>query len=534
MSKPVDPEHFAQALLTAAERDASRPFARFADTELTYGQAAAEVAAVAGALRSLGVGRGDLVAVMLPNCADFLRVWLGTLHLAAVAAPLHTGFRGDGLRHVLGLTRAEVLVLDEAYVDAVAEVAGALTELRTVVFRGDVDRAREAFPGVDVVDLRDLRDHAPVAIEHTGGSDLAMLLFTSGSTGLSKGCMLPHRFLARHAELFSRHMGFRASDVLYCPFPLFHADAALLTVGAALSVGATAAIGERFSVSGFWAEVRAFRATVFDFMGATLTMLHQRPPAEDDADNPVRLAWGAPMPGFADDFERRFDLKLVEGYGSSDAGIVVYHPLDAPRRGACGRPVDPFQIDLLDAEGFVVPTGEVGEIAVRASEPAMLSQGYFGMPEATLDAFRDQRFHTGDLARFDEDGYLHYVGRVKDVIRRRGENISASEVEAVLEQHPEVLEAAAYPVPSELTEDEVMAAVVVEDHSDLTPSALREFCLARMARHMVPRYLDFVGDLPRTATEKVDKTTLRERGITATADDATAVRAGDEGATRVV
>lgn len=533
MSRPGEPQHFARELLTRADRDPARPFARFADTELTYGQAELQVAAVAGALRSLGVGRGDLVALMLPNCADFLRVWFGTLHLAAVAAPLHTGFRGDGLRHVLGLTRARVLVLDEAYVDAVGEVAGSLTELRTIVFRGDVDRARETFPGVDVVDLRELLDHAPVAIERTGGSDLAMLLFTSGSTGLSKGCMLPHRFLARHAELFSQHMGFRASDVLYCPFPLFHADAALLTVGAALSVGATAAIGERFSVSGFWAEVRAFEATVFDFMGATLTMLHQCPPDARDADNPVRLAWGAPMPSCADDFERRFDLRLVEGYGSSDAGIVVYHPLAAPRRGACGRPVDPFQVELVDAEGFVVSTGEVGEITVRASEPAMLSQGYFGMPEATLEAFRDQRFHTGDLARFDDDGYLHFAGRVKDVIRRRGENISATEVEAVLEQHPEVLEAAAYPVPSELTEDEVMAAVVLDADSELTPAALREFCRPRMARHMVPRYLDFVDDLPKTATEKTDKATLRERGITATTDDALAVKGAGEGTARV-
>jgi crotonobetaine/carnitine-CoA ligase len=348
-----------------------------------------------------------------------------------------------------------------------------------------------------------------------------MVLFTSGTTGVSKGCLLSHRYTLRQAQLMVEHLRLTPDDVLYCPFPLFHLDALVLTVGPALVLGATAAIGERFSVSGFWPEVRRFGATVFDFMGATLTMLHKQPPAADDADNPVRLAWGVPVPEFADEFERRFGLQLVELYGSTDAGLPIYHPIDEPRRpGSCGKVIDAYQVRLAGPDGFEVPVGEVGEILVRANEPSLMSDGYLGMPEATLAARRDLWFHTGDLARRDADGYHYFVGRRSDTIRRRGENISAFEVEEVVKLHPDVLDAAAYGVPSELTEDDVMVAVVPRPGCVIDPAELIAFCAERAARHMLPRYVDVVADLPRTPTEKVRKELLRERGVTATTWDA--------------
>ena len=318
----------------------------------------------------------------------------------------------------------------------------------------------------------------------------------------------------------AEHLGFRDDDVLYCPFPLFHIDATVLTVAPALVLGTTAAIGERFSVSGFWSEVRRFGATVFDFMGATLTMVHKQPEQPDDADNPVRLAWGVPVPESADDFERRFGLHLVELYGSTDAGLPMYHPVDAPRRqGSCGVVIDAYDVRLLDDRGFEVPVGEVGELVVRPNEPSLMADGYFGMPDATLRSRRNLWFHTGDLLRRDADGFFYFVGRRTDSIRRRGENISAFEVEEVVKLHPAVLDAAAYGVPSELTEDDVMVAVVVRSGAAFDPAGLIAFCVDRMARHMVPRYLDVVGELPRTPTEKVRKDALRERGITPTTWD---------------
>jgi crotonobetaine/carnitine-CoA ligase len=281
-----------------------------------------------------------------------------------------------------------------------------------------------------------------------------------------------------------------------------------------LVLGTTAAIGARFSASGFWAEVRAFGATVFDFMGATLTILHKRPAAGDDAANPARLGWGVPLPEFGPDFERRFDLRLVECYGSTDVGVPIYtRPDEPPRPGSCGRPIEAYQVRLVDAEDREVRAGEVGEIVVRPNEPSLILDGYLGMPEEMVRATRDLWFHTGDLARQDADGFVYFVGRHKDAIRRRGENISAFEVEEVVDLHPDVLESAAFGVPSELTEEEVMVAVVPRPGHTVEPTDLVSFCEPRMGRHMLPRYVEIVAALPKTPTEKVEKYRLVERGV---------------------
>ena len=350
--------------------------------------------------------------------------------------------------------------------------------------------------------------------------DPAMVLFTSGTTGPSKGCVLSHRYAVRQAQLMIDNLQLRRDDVLYCPFPMFHIDATVLTVVPAMLLATTAAIGDRFSASGFWDEVRRAGATVFDFMGATLTMLHKRPVLADDGDNPARLGWGVPVPEFAAEFEHRFGVQLVELYGSTDAGIPMYHPVDEPRRqGSCGRVIPQYDVRLFDQSGDEVAIGDVGEIVVRPNEPSLMSDGYYGMPLATLESRRDLWFHTGDLARRDTDGFFYFVGRRTDSIRRRGENISAFEVEEVVKLHPAVLDAAAFGVPSDLTEDDVMVAVVARPGHAVDPQELAGFCAARMGRHMVPRYVDVVEVLPRTPTEKVEKAQLRQRGVTPTTWD---------------
>jgi crotonobetaine/carnitine-CoA ligase len=495
-------------------------FLRFADGDHTYADVDRGCDRVAAGLAGLGVGAGDMVAVLLPNCPEFVFTWFAATRLGAVHAPVNTAFRGPGLAHALNVTGAGVLVVDAVQLDAVVDIADRLEHVRTLVVRGPARPVPWEVVPFEALLAAEPGDHEVEARE----LDLAMLLFTSGTTGRSKACMLSHRYAVRQAEIFSHHLGLRSDDVLYCPYPLFHVDAAVCTVAAALGLGATAALGERFSVRRFWDEVRAFGATVFDFMGATLTMLYKRPERPDDADNPIRLAWGVPMPEFADEFERRFDLRLVELYGLTDAGLVVFQPLDQPRRpGACGRPVPPFHVRLLDDDDVEVPVGEVGQIAIRSSEPGLLLQGYYGMPEATRDAMRNGWFHTGDLGRFDADGFLSFVGRGKEAIRRRGENISAFEIEEVVESHPSVLEAAAYGVPSELTEEDVMIAVVLAAGRSLTPEELLAFCEQLLARHMLPRYVDFLDRLPRTPTAKIEKYRLGERGVTETTWDREAI-----------
>jgi crotonobetaine/carnitine-CoA ligase len=460
-----------------------RVFLRFREGDRTFAEVDAEATELAHGLPS-----GAMVASLLPNCPEAAILPFAVARAGGVFAPINTAFRGAVLAHVLNLCRAEVLVVDATLAGAVADVAGELRHLRRVV------------------PIEALRTGVTTPIPSPSAEDaLAMLLFTSGTTGRSKGCMLSHRYGPRQAQLLVEHYELRDDDVLYCPFPLFHLDGLVLTVLAALELGTTAAIGARFSASGFWDEIRAFGATVFDFMGATLTILHKRAPQPEDIDNPARLAWGVPVPEWAPEFEARFGLRLVELYGSTDVGVPIYQPLHEPRvPGSCGRPISAYDVKLID-----------GEIAVRGREPGLVSEGYYGMPEAT--AWRDGWFMTGDLATQDAEGNVFFTGRSKDAIRRRGENISAFEVEEVVLTHPDVLDAAAYGVPSELGEEDVMVAVVPRRSID--PAGLIAHCTPRMAAYMVPRYVDVVDELPRTPTEKVEKYRLVERGVTATTWD---------------
>lgn len=484
-------------------------FLRFASGDLTFAEVHDRAARLAAGLASIGVESGATVPVVMTNRAEFMISLFALSRLGAVACLINTTFKGPALAHAIGVTQARVVLLDPSVVANLDEIAPSLpTELIRIVVGGRWDELASSAP-------------VPPSSTHTA-TDPAIVLFTSGTTGPSKGCVLSHRYVVRQAELMSRHLGFVETDVLYCPFPLFHIDATVLTVGPALVLGATAAIGERFSVSGFWPEVRQFGATVFDFMGATLTMLHKAEVSLDDTDNPVRLAWGVPVPDkIASGFEQRFGLHLVELYGSTDAGIPMYHPIDRPRRpGSCGTVIDAYEAQLHDDNGFEVAFGEVGELVVRPTEPSIMADGYLGMPEATLMSRRNLWFHTGDRLRRDADGFHYFVGRTADSIRRRGENISAFEVEEVVKLHPEILDAAAFGVPSEFTEDDLMVTVVVRPGHTVDPAALIEFCAQRAARHMVPRFLDFADDLPRTPTEKIRKDALRERGITPTTWDA--------------
>jgi carnitine-CoA ligase len=506
-------------------RAAERPddiFLRFADGEVSFAEADGRVSAVAGGLARLGIGRAQLVPVLLPNSAEFVVTWLALCRLGAVATLVNTALRGPALRHALEMTSARLMVVHCSLTPSLQPVVAELPSLRTAVVVGDHVEAGVHLPGFDVVPFSVVETDgvdAPDTAAHSV-TDAAMVLFTSGTTGPSKGCVLSHRYAVRQAQLMIEHFELRADDVLYSPFPLFHLDASVLTVVPALVLGTTAAIAERFSASQFWDDVRRFGATVFDFMGATLTMLHKREPRPDDADNPARLGWGVPMPEFAAAFEDRFGLRLVEAYGSTDAGIPIYQPLDQPRRpGSCGRAVAAYDVRLVDGDDVEVRPGEVGEIVVRPLEPSLISDGYYGMPEATIESRRNLWFHTGDLASCDTDGYFYFVGRRTDSIRRRGENISCFEVEEVIKLHPQVLDAAAFGIPSELSEEEVMVTLVPRPHQVVEPAELIEFCEQRMARHMLPRYIDITDQLPRTPTEKVEKSRLQARGVTATTWD---------------
>ncbi|WP_433336641.1 AMP-binding protein [Spirillospora sp. CA-294931] len=496
----------AALLASQARRSPDRVLLRTATGDLGYAEAHLQAGRHAAALAAHGVRTGEPVAVLMRNGTGAVLTWFGVARLGAIHVPLNTALIGAGLVHALRVSGARVAVADAASLPPLMDVIDDL-DLTVLVHGGEVPPGPRFAAFVPA-------DGPPVPEPAPDDLDTAMMLFTSGTTGVSKACELSHRYVVRQAALHAENLGFTGDDVLYCPFPLFHLDATTLTVVAAMTVGATAAIGARFSASGFWDEVRRFDATVINFMGATLTILWKRPPSRD-RDHRVRLAWGVPMPEWKAGWEERFGVPLVEVYGLTDGGVVAYDPLGVPKRpGSCGRVIPEYEVAIGDPDGDLLPPGTTGEILIRPREPGLVMNGYRGMPEATAEAFRDGRLRTGDLGRLDEDGHLYFVGRAKDAIRRRGENISAFEVEQTVESHPSVLEAAAFGVPSELTEEDVKVCVVLRPGAELTARELLAHCAATSAAHMVPRYVEFLDALPKTPTQKVEKFRLRQPGVT--------------------
>jgi carnitine-CoA ligase len=492
-----------EALDRAAASVPDATFVRIQGRDVSYRDFSHDVGRLAGGLAERGVGVGDHVVVFMRNSLGCVHTWFAVNRLGAVWVPVNTAFQGPGLAHVAGLVTPRLVICDAELLDP---MLAALREAgcdSPVVVHGGAQTEAEALDDLYRSPLAEAVSRLP--------SDPSAMLFTSGTTGRSKACVLSHRYFLAQATTAIRELGLRSDDVLYCPFPLFHIDATALTVVPALLLHATAAIGERFSASGFWAEVSSTGATVFDFMGATLSILHKAAPSDDDADNPVRLAWGVPLPEWVEEFERRFDLRIVELYGSTEANLPIVQPPDRDRvPGSCGRVVDGFEIRVVDQHDEPVPTGMTGELLVRADRPFTLFSGYHAMPAATSEAIRNFWFHTGDLVSIDADENVFFEGRLKDAIRRRGENISAFEVEEAILTHPDIVECAVLGVPSELTEEDLKAVVVARSGASITPEDAWEHSRTQLAPFQVPRYVQIVEELPKTPTGKIEKYRLAE------------------------
>ena len=310
-------------------------------------------------------------------------------------------------------------------------------------------------------------------------------------------------------------MKYGPTDCLFTVFPLFHVNARYTTILVALLVDCDVVMHDRFSASKFWDICRREQITAFNFMGSMLTILMKQAERPNDADNPVLKAYGAPTPvEIYEDFQNRFQVKISEVYGSTELGTVAANPAKSFRKGACGKIVPIYEAEIHDEQGFSCPIGVSGEIVVRPKKPGIMFTDYYGNPEATVESWQNLWFKTGDTGRIDDDGYLYFIDRKKDVVRRRGENISSYEVERVIHDHPKVFEAAVVGVPSELSEEEVLAVVIVKDGEELNPEELLDFCRPRMAHFAVPRYIRYVEELPRTPSQRIEKYKLREIGIT--------------------
>ncbi|MFF8605653.1 AMP-binding protein [Streptomyces sp. NPDC015346] len=515
------PNSLYEALRRSAERSPDSEFLRVAGQTFTYREVLDRVEATARGLRSLGVEPGDRVGVMCENRPEAVWAWLGANAARAVDVPFNAEVRGRLLDYLVSDASPRVLIGTADYLDILAQTITYDPEVVVTIgcgaeLRPFGDRARH----ISFEELLADGSAAGGELPLPRPSEIATIMYTSGTTGPSKGVMLPQRYYPANANHAHHLLKLRSDDVYYLVQPLFHIDARSY-VSAGLCFGGVVALGSRFSVRSFWDEVRQHGATVFGTVGTMLWLLHKQPPRPDDADIPARIAICSSTPGdVLLDFEKRFGVKIVEAYGMTECLLITAVPCDETKPGTIGKPLPEMEVRVVDEDDAEVAAGETGELVFRPRDEYAMMQGYWIKPEETVEAWRNLWFHTGDLVRQDGEGWIEYIGRKKDSIRRRGENVSAWEVEQVVVAHPDVLEAAAIGVPSEVGEEDVAVLVVVAAGSDLDPRELLAFLEKDLPRFAVPRYVEVVDSLPKTPSERIEKRRVRERGITASAWDA--------------
>lgn len=487
----------------------------------TFAECRAAALAMAGTLRAVGVGAGDCVAVMAPNCRTAIHAWMGANLLGAVDAMVNTGYRGGPLVHALNLVQAKVLIAEVRHLGVLREAEPHLEFLQRIVWfrlpdsQSEGGRDPEGFSHVQPVRLESLPS-APLQLQgEPEMSSLASIIFTSGTSGPAKGVMIPHA--QAYALALQTVQGLRLTprDTLYAVHPMFHTAGKFISLYAGLLSGAQVVLDRQFRAERWLSRIRESGATATLAHGAMLEMVHALPASPDDAHNTLERLMASPFPRrIAADFERRFGVRGVEVWGMTEVNNPCWCPLDEPLRvGTCGRlSVEWADVRVVDPDTDVeVPVGQVGELVVRPKRPWTMMQGYIGMPEKTVRAWRNLWFHTGDAAYVDADGWFHFVDRLGDRIRRRAENISSYEIESAAALHPAVRECAAVGVPSGYeSDDDIKLFVALQPGHAWAPHDLLEHLVRLLPHYMVPRYLQEIGALPRTPTNKVMKAELRD------------------------
>lgn len=507
-----------------AERAASVPDRVFlrdvGGCALTYQQTLERAGLWASALSKAGVVPGDRVATMIPNSVEGVVIWLGISLLGAIEVPIHGGFVGYMLEHTLNTAGAAVVVVGPRRLGGVVDSSERLESVRTVVTLED-EPTRTLGTPIRIVRSRDLLNECGAtfpAREMPSRWDAAAILFTSGTTGPSKGVVIPWGQVEATAVRTFPFDDLTEHEVLYVFTPSAHMGAKALPYLAAL-LGGQAVLRPDFKIHEFLRDVRDFGITTAPIIGSIPHFLDQSPEQPDDAAIPLRNVVMAPLIPDLDGFARRFGVRICTAYNMTELSIpFASEGWDVTNHASVGRLLGGWpdvEVRLVDEHDMEVPVGEVGELVVRSGQPWTMNQGYLGLPDATTSAWRNGWFHTGDAFRGDADGYYYFVDRLKDAIRRRGENISSFEVETVVNQHPAVAESAAVPVPAETADDEIKIVVVPRPGESLDPRSLIDFLSGRLPRFMIPRFVEVVESLPKTeGTMRVQKQSLRAAGIT--------------------
>ena len=516
-----------ELLARRAAETPDRPQFLFEDETWTCAQAVGEAWRAANGLRAhCGVEPGDYVSVWVPTSPDVLRAWFGTNAAGAVYAPLNLSARGGYLEHTMKIAETKVLIAHRGLVERLVGLD--LPYLETVVLVGGEADVDLEWPTITLEQLLDGASEERPAVTVEPWDDLS-LIYTSGTTGPSKGVKASHAAFWNYGNCFIAPF-VDESDRYLQPLPMFYTAGTGITYSM-LQAGGSLAYPKGFSSTTFWDDVRRFEATITIAIHGMVSFMLDQPVREDDADNPLRVVYMGPLTRH-DEFAERFGCRVYTAYGMTEVPVPIVSALDPVDARSCGRNADPenYELRLVDEHDVPVPVGTPGELIVRNSRPWTINSGYKNMPEATANAWRNGWFHTGDEFLLDEEGNFFFLDRMKDVIRRRGVNISSFEVEEEVRSHPAVKDVAAVAVSNPDMEEsagdeEVKVVVVLEDDTALDPAELVEYLTPRMPRHWLPRFVEFAPELPRTESFKVRKADLRDAGVTAaTWDRVAAVR----------
>ena len=494
-------------------------------TTLTFASLDRDSERLARNLAGLGVIPGDRVMVLLKNRIEFMLAMIAIMKLGAIFVPINTELKGAFLDHQMRNSEPRVLFLDHDLRDAFDNVQGGNSNLTTTIYvAGDVPVKRaQVLASADAMTFEEL-----VLSEGATGDvlvtpkpeDIACIMYTSGTTGPAKGVLMPHAHCYVFGEGTACNMAMTEADCQYVCMPLFHGMGLLMQVVSSLITGSKVYCVERFSPNRWLDEIRACQATVSNALGVIPEMLFRTPETEHDRDNKLRLVVAVPIAAeWGEAMEQRFGFKFLQAYGGTEMNIICYTTSEDPLLPGMAGYIreDFFEVRIADAEtDRPMPQGEIGEIVVRPKVPFCFNQGYFRMTEKTVEAWRNLWYHTGDAGYFDTQDRLYFADRIKDRIRRRGENISSYEIEQVLNDHPDISESAVVGIRVEGAggEDEVKACIVADGGKAIDNVALLDYCAERIPRFAVPRYLEALEALPKSATGKIQKDPLRQAGVT--------------------
>ncbi len=511
---------FGEILTRQAERYGERAWIQMVGgAALSFRQADTAANQVAHMLQQLQVCKGDTVAVFVPNSIAYCHAWFGITRLGAVHVAVNTDYKGVFLQHVLNNSQARVIFVHGDYVTRLFEIEAKLEYLQELIVVGNAAGMPQQASNLSLHSFEEYRACASDAFASSVTyRDPACVMYTSGTTGPSKGVIMPQA----HIYLFGlgtiENMRLTEEDVFYIVLPLFHANALFMQLYATLIVGARAVLREKFSASRWIHDVVEYGATITNSLGVVVAFVLNQAPSELDKRHKLRAIGVAPnLPEIDTQLRQRFGIRDVIGlYGMTEVNIPLYTGPGESKPGSCGKLWDKYyELQIIDPDtDLPLPPDTVGEIVVRPKLPFGFMTEYMNMPDKTVEANRNFWFHTGDAARMDKEGYVYFIDRMKDCIRRRGENISSFDIEQVIADHKAVAEVAAVAVKSEVIggEDEVKVVVVLND--EISAEALHEYCAQHLPRFAVPRYIEFVAALPKTPTSKIQKNKLRERGIT--------------------